>query len=432
MSLKIHIANDLPGRHIIHYTLQLIAFNKGVEFIYTPEKTNADLQISAEISSDIRLCRSFYQNLTELNFEWIKIIGKGSYNFYSVDGDQDYLASIFYLVNCIQEYGEKKRDKYGRYPYEQSIQKKLNFLNKNMVQGLIDEFITTHPVLSKLNTHRRKSSFFLTHDIDTVYGAKNQNGDHALKTHQYHKIPQLLWNHYLGRPDWMNMDKIMTLEAQFGFKSTFYWLVYKDKVNADYDLTHPQILHQTNLINQKGFENGLHKSLRENTFDEELGELCVINKERTIGQRYHFLKFNLPQAWTDIENACLKLDTSLGFSEDFGFRNSYGLPFMPFNLKENRVFDLIEAPMNIMDGNFFYQGKTVSEAEKALIDWLDKNKENAMITLNFHNNFFDNMLYKGYDKLYSTILRYFKEENFRCMTQKDLISEYYKPELFIL
>ena len=103
---------------------------------------------------------------------------------------------------------------------------------------------------------------------------------------------------------------------------------------------------------------------------------------------------------------------------------------MPFNLKQNRVYDLIEVPMNVMDGNFFYQGKTVAQAEKSLIEWLDNNNENAVITINFHNNFFDDMLYAGYDKLYVSLLRYFKEEGLTCMTQNGLIAEFYKPEFY--
>jgi hypothetical protein len=410
MSLKIHIANDLPGRHIIHYTLQLIAANKGIDFIYTPQAAVSELQITNDLSSDLPLCTTFYQNLTDLDFDSIKIRGKGSCYFHSREGNLDYLASIFYLVNCIQEYGEKKVDKYGRYPYTESIQKKLNFHHQNKVQQLIDELFTTHPVLSKLKTTKRKSSFFLTHDIDTIYGAKNQNGDYALKKHRYHKIPGLIWNHYLGIPNWLNMDKIMSLEEQHGVISTFYWLVHKDKQNADYDL-------QSALV---------HKSLRDTSFAEEIDLLGV----PVLGQRYHFLKFNLPKAWEELEKAGLKLDTSLGYSEDFGFRNSYGLPFMPFNLKENRVYDLIEVPMTVMDGNFFYQSKTLAQAETALIDWLDKNKENAVITVNFHNNFFDDMLYAGYDKLYITLLKYFKEEGMNCMTQRDLIAEFHKPDFY--
>jgi len=428
MSLKIHIANDLSGRHIIHYTLQLIAQNKGVEFTYTHQASDAELQISGDLSSDIPLCLSFYQNLTLLDFDGLKKISSGSYYFHSSDDRKDYLASIFYLVNCIQEYGEKKTDKYGRYPYAESIQKRDGLLHQNIVQELMDEFIASTPQLSKLKTSKRKSAFFLTHDVDTVYGAKNQNGNHALKTLQYHKIPKLLWNHYTGKPDWINMDRIMAIEGQYGYTSAFYWLVHKDKQNADYDLGTLPIQSALLQIERNGFEIGLHKSLKDTSFNEEIDLL----RTQPVGQRFHFLKFNLPQAWSDIEDAGLKLDTSLGFSEDFGFRNSYGLPFMPYDLKENCVYDFIEVPMNIMDGNFFYQNKTVAQAEKELIDWLDKNKENSVITINFHNNFFDDMLYAGYEKLYITLLKYFKEEGLTCMTQKSLIAEYYKPEFFNL
>jgi peptidoglycan/xylan/chitin deacetylase (PgdA/CDA1 family) len=428
MSLKIHIADDLPGRHIIHYTLQLIAINKGIQFIYTPHADGSELQITDDLSSDIPLCGSFYQNLTTMNFEALKQITHNSYFFYSENGKKDHLASIFFLVNCIQEYGEAKTDKYGRYPYAESIQKRENSLHLNLVPQLIDEFLSAHPILKKLQTSRRKSAFFLTHDIDTVYGAKNQNGDYALKTHQYHKIPRLLLDHYIGTPDWLNMDKIMALEKQYGFRSTFYWLVYKDKDNADYLINSTPVKAQLKQIEDQGFEIGLHKSLRNTSFKEELNLLDTFGPIE--GQRYHFLRFNLPAAWNELENAGLKLDTSLGFPDDFGFRNNYGLPFMPFNLKENRVYDLIEVPMNIMDGNFFYQGKTIAQAEKELIDWLDKNKEGTVITINFHNNFFDDMLYSGYDKLYISLLKYFKEEGLACVTQKDLIREFYKPEFY--
>ncbi len=224
------------------------------------------------------------------------------------------------------------------------------------------------------------------------------------------------------------MDRIMAIEEQYGFTSTFYWLVHKDKQNADYDLGTLPIQSALLQIEKNNFEIGLHKSLRNTSFKDEIQLLRTL----PVGQRYHFLKFNLPKAWSDIEDACLKLDTSLGFSEDFGFRNSYGLPFMPYDLKENGIYDLIEVPMNIMDGNFFYQNKSVAQAEKELIDWLDKNKENTVITINFHNNFFDDMLYAGYDRLYITLLKYFKEEGMKCMTQKSLIAEYYKPEFYDL
>jgi hypothetical protein len=427
MSIQIYIASDLRAAPVLRYTFQLLAFNKGVTFQYVTQASDADLAISDTETSSIPICAAFYDLLASQDFKSLKTLANGSYHFFNKDGKKDLLAAIFYLVNCLQEYHTETYDQYGRFPFADSIQRKENLLQKNVVQHLIDEFWQSQPLLSKMPTSARRSAFFLTHDIDTVYGAKNQNGDHALKTHQYHKIPALLWNHYLGKPDWINMDKIIAIEQSYGFKSCFYWLVNKDKENADYDITEPIIQQQLKTIQHNGSEIGLHKSRRSNSFAEELAKLNTAS----IGQRYHFLRFNLPQAWADMEQAGLKLDTSLGFSEGFGFRNSYGLPFMPYNIAENRVYDLIEVPMQVMDATLFYQNISLPEAEKMLIDWFDANKYNCVFTVNFHNNFFDQMLYRGYDGLYRVILSYFKENGLQRMLQADLIKEFYKPELFL-
>lgn len=428
MSLKIYLANDLPGRHFIHYTLQLIAFNKGVAFTYTDNPSDAALGIGEQFESGILLCIPFYQYLTNRDYGGLKELAKDSYHFYNTTGGNDLLASIFYLINALQEYGTTEFDQYGRFPYQNSLQYRTQTLQINIVQHLIDDFMLSHPALAQLQSTKRKSGFFLTHDIDTIYGAKNQNGDYALKTHQYYRIPRLLWRHYTDRPDWLNMDHIMDLEEKYGFQSSFFWLTRKDKHNADYNFLSPQIAQQISRIRDRGFENGLHKCIGPLTMNDELENFNLV--DTTKSQRYHFLKFTLPEAWHELERSDIVLDTSLGYSQDYGFRNGYGLPFMPYNVDEKRVYDLIEVPMNIMDGSFFYQGKTVKQAEKELISWLDANKEETIVTINFHNNFFDDMLYAGYEALYEVLLRYFQQERWTCMTQASLITEFYRPDLF--
>ena len=426
MPIRIYLSESLVGNPILYYTLQLIAFNKGFSFLFIDNVNEADIIIDDNSNSSISLCLPFYQYLCIQDFNAVNRLAQGSYYFIASNGRKDYLASIFYLVNCLQEYNSNSKDKYERYSYSGSFQKKEETLQINLVQELIEKFWNSHSILPKNSLQSRKSSFFLTHDIDTIYGSKNQNGDYALKSNKWGKIPRLLWNHYIGKPDWLNMNEIMALEESYKFKSTFYWLVRNDKKNADYNIHEPIIRNQLNAIKARGFEIGLHKSMQQATFSQELNELG----EEVVGQRYHFLKFTIPEAWQAIEQSGLKLDSSLGFSEDYGFRNSYGLPFMPFNLVTNKVYDFIEVPMQIMDRTFFNQHKPIVQIEKELIDWLDKNKYNTVITINFHNNFFDKLLYAGYEQAYETILKYFKEEGLLPMLQTDLIREFYQPQLF--
>jgi hypothetical protein len=95
MALRIYLANDLPGRHIIHYTLQLIAFNKNADFAYVSTPDEADVSITRGHDSDIPIAYPFYQYLTELRFEAVRELAEGSYHFYAPDGKES--TGIYFL-----------------------------------------------------------------------------------------------------------------------------------------------------------------------------------------------------------------------------------------------------------------------------------------------------------------------------------------------
>ncbi|MBS1625434.1 MAG: hypothetical protein JST83_15515 [Bacteroidetes bacterium] len=387
----------------------------------------ADITFSLDPSRDIGFCTQFYECIKAKEFDRLSSVATGGYLFPDAQGRTDYLASIFYLVNCLQEFDAKEYDKWGRFPYRQSIQCKYNLIEKNIVQGLIDDFCMSIPVLRSLAYKKRKSSVFLTHDIDTVYGARNENGKYALTHLKWWSIPQLVFSHHWGTPDWMNMDRIAALEHSYGFRSAFYWLVHKDKLNSDYDIHSHRIQQQMEAVHALGADIGLHKSLRPDTMASE----AIYLGRKTTGQRYHFLSFHLPDAWRTLEDAGITIDTSLGFSEVMGFRNSYGLPFMPYDLDHNRAFNVLEVPMQIMDRTFFNQGLHPVEIKNKIIDWLDQNKYNAIITINFHNNFlFDQLKYRGYHDIYETILTYFKEEGIASVSHAQLLDSFYNPDFY--
>ncbi len=427
MPASVYISPDLAFRPILYYTLQLIAANKKTQFEYVSAASEAAVCIATEESDSIGLCARFYQYLTEKNFKGLRDLADGSWHFYSETGQPDLLASIFYLVNCLQEFDAERFDKWGRFPYTDSLQKKNNITSQNLVQQLINDFCRSITVLKPLTGQTNKSSVFLTHDIDTVYGARNEDGKYALTNFKWFNIPGLVYRHHVGTPDWMNMDRIAALEQKNGYSSAFYWLVHQDKLNSDYDIHSPIIQKQIAAVESAGCDVGLHKSLCKTTLSEEVK---ILNRSVT-GQRYHFLSFHQPNVWQRLEESGIKIDTSLGFSEEMGYRNSYGMPYMPYDLNEQRVYNVLEVPMQIMDRTFFNQGLTPSQAGKRIIDWLDQNREDSVITINFHNNFFfDKLKYHGYHDIYETILRYLREENIKSMSHDQLLSAFYRPDFF--
>ena len=79
--------------------------------------------------------------------------------------------------------------------------------------------------------------------------------------------------------------------------------------------------------------------------------------------------------YREVEEAGLKLDTSLGFTEQWGFRNSYGLPFMPYDQERERVLKIVEAPLHVMDRTFYRDQVHASQASPMVIDWMEQNNK---------------------------------------------------------
>src|SRR5687768_1797296 len=233
-------------------------------------------------------------------------------------GKPDYFSSIFYLINSLQEHDDSDPDELGRFKFKNSYQSRLNSTDTNVVQHCFDEISK----VADVPVRKEKTSFFLTHDIDMVYGSIVEDGFNVIKKGRFDQFLKLLLNVAMGKPDWLNMDKIMKLESEYDCKSVFYWIVNKGAINAreknaDYFFRSKKIKKHFLGVEQNGFENGIHKSISAETFQEEFVKFGL----KPTANRYHYLKFSLPKAYRDMDEAGLLLDASLGFAEQPGFRN---------------------------------------------------------------------------------------------------------------
>jgi len=417
--MKIFLSSDIPNHAIVQHTLQLIALNKKEKFIQVESPEQADVSIGIAGENTIQLSLKFFELLKEKKTQHQLHLNADGIVMIPDSQKTDYLSTIFYYVNCVQEYHTSSNDKYGRFNYADSIQKHLGITHKNFVQQLIDELCRAIPQLNFLADIKRPSKLFLTHDIDYIYKAKNEDGMFALKNKRWLAIFKLLFNHYIGTPDWLNIDKIISIEKKYGFNSTFFWLTVKDELNSDYNIQSDIIQKQLKLIQASANSIGLHKAIGNTSFELEIKQL----PQPIVANRYHFLKFTVND-FQQMQSAGIQLDTSLGFAEEIGFRNSYGLPFMPFDLNQNRTSDLIEVPLNLMDRTLFNSGKSHSEQKETVFNWLNANRFNSIITIDWHNNFFSSLSYNGYQNLYEEILQHAKQNNIDCCSSNELIEEF--------
>jgi hypothetical protein len=166
----------------------------------------------------------------------------------------------------------------------------------------------------------------------------------------------------------------------------------------------------------------LHKSCCNYSLDEEVEMLTF----PTNLNRYHYLKIALPGSWNSIESSKIRLDASLGFAERYGFRNSYGLPFRPYDIVNNQVYNFVEVPLNVMDTTFLVYMKVPSnKTASSIIDFIEKNKTNSVVSILWHNNYFTKYKYKGYLEEYKKILVYITESKLKHITPEEIIKEYY-------
>lgn len=425
--MKVFIDKTLPFFKLVNYSWKLFSLNQNIECIDTDNRNEADFIISESADSDIKLAGDFYRQLLNGQFGF-KNHFREDCIIRTSDGNPDYLATAFYMVNSIQEYNSPDKDEIGRFPFSASYQYRFENIQTNLVQQYFDKLKKEHPKLSLLKKTDRPTKIFLSHDLDSINGALLQDGMAALKRGNIPAIFRMMFNAVLLKPDWLNMDKIMQIESEYDAKSVFFWLVNKGKVNArmtnsDYAIHRSPVRKMIASIEKNGWENGLHKSISTDSFQQEIQKLGVT----VNGNRYHYLRFSLPAAYDEIEESGLKLDASLGFAENYGFRNSYGLPFKPFNLKERKEYSFVEVPLNVMDGTFQrYQKIPVDKTAESVIRFFEENNRNCILSVLWHNTFFTDYKYRGYLREYKKILAYCYDSKFSFINTNEIIDCYLK------
>ena len=244
-----------------------------------------------------------------------------------------------------------------------------------MVETIINDFCETHSIPGKKN----RSVFFISHDIDNLYGSILEDGFWALKQMKIGTMLNLIILEMTKNPHWRNIDKIIKINNSYDIASTFFWLVNKGKskngiVNADYNLENENDLFE--MVEESNSVNGLHKSAFDMGIDQEL-------KKGNVGtsfNRYHYLKFLPHEDYKNISESSLKFDSSLGFAEHCGFRNSYGKSFQPFDIKNNKPYNFIETPLNCMDRTFHkYMHVNTNDIGDLIINMYENNPTNCLL-----------------------------------------------------
>ena len=277
----------------------------------------------------------------------------------------DVIAAAFYLLSGWQEYFSDARDHHGRFPYAASVQQQYGFVALPAVNYYFDvlktavEHVTGRPL--RLRQWRAGAPFaaFISHDIDNMRSAWKAPAKAALYRGQLLQFGQLLWQH-LTRPDaWDNLEAVAAATAKYEARSTFFILPERrlgadGTPNADYGIT-ASLLKRLAALKEQGCEISLHGSIGTATDAPHLAREAECLQPAAAGLRFHYLRWEprLTPAAVDAANR-FPYDSTLGFAEHFGFRNSYCHPFYPFNFASGAAHDFLEIPLNVMDATLHH------------------------------------------------------------------------------
>ena len=335
----------------------------------------------------------------------------------------DLIKTAFFLLSRIHE-NETELDHLNRF------QAKYSLLDDVTVPLVNEYFRLLHELVIKIINKEGKtdinSTYYwpnnapyavcLTHDVDNVY--KWWPKKILSFVFKEGKISELI--HSLGKGEYWNFDKILDIESNYGFKSTFFFLTAKKDLKPRYKLSKLSKVIKKLEIN--GWEVGLHTGFK--SFNDssklyiEKKKLEKILGKKVEGLRNHYLRMDIPKTWSIQSEIGFIYDTTLGFRETVGFRSGYCFPHYLYDFANEKKLDIIELPMTIMDSALLLSEKPKIEFKNILEN---VKRFNGLLVLNWHQCSFDKKDYSDRLEMYKYILKILKKDNAYVDTCKNII-----------
>jgi hypothetical protein len=192
-----------------------------------------------------------------------------------------------------------------------------------------------------------------------------------------------------------------------------FLMTKKGHKDADYKI---EAVLSTGVFSQKtiGFHPGHGTFQNKIEFAKQFQILKRLfpNCEKVV--RQHFLKYEVKRTPKIHESLGVERDYSLGFAEQYGFRNGYAGPFQLYSFEEKRAYSVIEIPLYFMDAtlvNYMKDDSWVAK-EKILVDIQQLLKDfNCTFSVLFHNSVFTSNRHKDFGVMYEKLAELSKKKH---------------------
>ncbi len=328
----------------------------------------------------------------------------------------DILKSAFYLLSGYQETQKYNADQYERFTYKASIQKKLSIPTFPLVDfyfKIISKGIEEFCKINGIAFNKRKIwgsnnfGFLLTHDVDRIdkytfklikYRIKQLLGlspSKGNKKDDFDRLAKSITGYLTKENPYWNFKWMKSYEEKFGFNSVWFFLPQGDKnIDAHFSFKEERIKKLVQYLNDCKDEIELHGTYHSldsiTVLKKDFNSLKGLIKVNPKGNRQHWLRFKYPETLRNLEEIGMQYDSSWAFNDHIGWRNSYCLPFKPYDIEQDRMMDIWEFPLTVMDVTLFeYQNFDKESALKHIDEILNITEEfGGLFTLLWHNSQF--------------------------------------------
>mgnify|MGYP006076318159 CR=1 FL=1 len=325
----------------------------------------------------------------------------------------DIYLNVFLFLSGWQEIVCPTKDEHDRFPYKESLQFKHGFTEIPLVNIYFELLYETAlknnaPILRK----KYSSDIIFTHDIDQLRSGWFEN----IQLHKQETSLTSFWNIFINilskaigfKDDYLKgMERMLAIDKENNIEAISFFIPVKSHKDADFNLKESRflkVLKTTKKTQTIGIHPGYETFNNSKEYANQLETLEELTEKKITKSRQHFLRYDINQTPFIQDNLAIKEDYTLGFAEQFGFRNGITNPFYLFNFTDNKAFTVKQIPLVFMDVSL-----TNYDLEKdfdSILLFLQKTKKdfNCHFSILFHNSVFSNGKYKGFEALYKRII----------------------------
>lgn len=333
----------------------------------------------------------------------------------------DPLAAIFYMLSRYEEYLPHRKDLHGRFPATESLAWREGFLQTAVVDRwalLVRDVILKHYPDTPFSS--RPFEYVQTIDIDAAYSYKHKGLLRTLlgiarDSRQPHEVRRRI--------------RVLLDKESDPFDTFEYILELKERTRhsqlvffpllGDYDMyDKPTSYHNDEfrlLLQHLGdyAKLGIHCSYYSTDeparIETEIERLNDILHRTIVRNRFHFIRFQLPNSYRQLVRYGIRHDYTMGFADQCGFRCGTCTIFPFYDLGSDSELDLYVHPFAAMDITLHtHMGLSPAEATTQLRALADEVRAvGGTFSCIFHNqNLCEDYGWQGWRAVYEDILNY--------------------------